>query len=177
MLETADDDCAEPHGRTVLDENVETIRAWERHSLIRRSTAERVSDWISTGVAGGTSLVLHAFGFSLWIVLNLGWLPIKPFDPYPFQLLTLVVSLEAIFLALFVLGTQNRFSRQSDRRSHVDLQIDLLAEREMTAVLQLLQDIARHLGMPTRHSPEQLAELLKKTDLQDLTTRVDETEA
>src|SRR5918994_1741201 len=61
---------------------------------------------------------------------------------FPFPFLTLTVSLEAIFLALFVLASQNRLARQADRRSHLDLQIDLLAEREMTAVLHLLQDIA-----------------------------------
>ena len=61
----------------------------------------------------------------------------------------MTVSLEAIFLALFVLASQNRLSRQADKRSHLDLQIDLLAEREMTAVLHLLQDIARHIEVQT----------------------------
>ena len=76
------------------------------------------------------------------------------------------MSLEAIFLALFVLASQNRLSRQADKRSHLDLQIDLLAEREMTAVLQLLHDIARHLDVQTTVKPEQLGDLITKTDLQ-----------
>ena len=60
----------------------------------------------------------------------------------------MTVSLEAIFLALFVLASQNRLAHQSDKRAHLDLQVNLLAEREMTAVLQLLQDIAAHLDVP-----------------------------
>jgi uncharacterized membrane protein len=70
---------------------------------------------------------------------------VRPFDRFPFPFLTMTVSLEAIFLGLFVLASQNRLARQSDKRSHLELQIDLLAEREMTTVLQLLQDIVRHL--------------------------------
>lgn len=84
------------------------------------------------------------------------------------------MSLEAIFLALFVLASQNRLSRQADKRSHLDLQIDLLAEREMTALLQLLQDIASHLQVPTTVTPEQLRDLMRKTDLRQLTNRMEE---
>ncbi len=77
----------------------------------------------------------------------------------------MTVSLEAIFLVLFVLASQNRLARQAGKRSHLDLQIDLLAEREMTAVLQLLQDLAPHLKVQTTVTPEQLRDLMKKTDL------------
>ena len=86
----------------------------------------------------------------------------------------MTVSLEAIFLALIVLASQNPLGRQADKRSHLDLQIDLLAEREMTAVLQLLQDITRHLDVQTTVTPEQLRDLMKKTDLRRLTNRMDE---
>ena len=86
----------------------------------------------------------------------------------------MTVSLEAIFLALFVLASQNRLSRQADKRSHLDLQVDLLAEREMTTVLQLLQDIASHLEVQTSVTPDQLRDLMKKTDLRRLTNRMEE---
>jgi uncharacterized membrane protein len=65
-------------------------------------------------------------------------------------------------------------ARQADKRSHLDLQVDLLAEREMTAVLQLLQDIARHLEVRTSVTPEQLRDLMKKTDLRRLMDRMEE---
>ncbi len=92
----------------------------------------------------------------------------------PFQLLTLTVSLEAIFLTLLVLTAQNRLTREADRRSNLDLQIDLLSEREMTAVLQLLRDISEHLGVKMSVTPDQIRDLAKKTDIHGLTDRVEE---
>ncbi len=98
-------------------------------------------------------LVLHVVWFAAWVSLNAGWIHgVTPFDPFPFPFLMLTVSLEAIFLALFVLASQNRLARQADKRSHLDLQIDLLVEREMTAVLQLLEDIALHLEVNEDHT-------------------------
>jgi len=68
--------------------------------------------------------------------VNLGHFPqLRPFDPFPFTLLTTLVSLEAIFLTLFVLASQNRLTLEADRRAHLDLQVNLLSEQEMTMVL------------------------------------------
>jgi uncharacterized membrane protein len=157
-----------------LEENVQAIKAWERAILLARSKAEQLSDWIACTAASGPVLLLHVAWFSIWVSANVGVLPTRPFDPFPFPFLTMTVSLEAIFLALFVLASQNRLARQSDKRSHLDLQIDLLAEREMTTVLTLLQDIASHLEVRTTVTTEQLRDLMTKTDLQSLTTRMDE---
>ena len=124
--------------------------------------------------ASGPMLLAHLAWFLVWIGLNLGWIGgIEPFDPFPFPFLTMTVSLEAIFLALFVLASQNRLARQSDMRAHLNLQIDLLAEREMTAVLRLLQDLTAHLGVTTSVTREQVRDLAKKTDLDLLTSRMD----
>ena len=158
-----------------MEENVQAIKRWERAILLARSKAEQVSDWIAYTAGSGPVLVLHVIWFGAWIIVNAGVIRgIRPFDPFPFPFLTMTVSLEAIFLALFVLASQNRLARQADKRSHLDLQIDLLAEREMTAVLQLLQDIARHLDVQTTVTPEQLRDLMKKTDLRRLTNRMEE---
>lgn len=158
-----------------LDENVEAIKSWERATLLSRSKAELIGDWIARTAASTPVLLLHALWFSFWISANGGLFPgVTPFDPFPFPFLTMTVSLEAIFLALFVLASQNRLARQSEKRSHLDLQINLLAEREMTAVLRLLEDIARHLQVSTSVTPEQLRDLAKKTDLGHLTDRVEE---
>src|SRR6185437_6842965 len=86
--------------------------------------------------------------YGLWILVNLNMVPgIKPFDRFPFLLLSVVVSVEAIFLSTFVLMKQNRMSKRADQRAHLDLQINLLSEREMTMVLQLLQQISHRLGV------------------------------
>lgn len=158
-----------------VDENVAAIQRWERSLQDERSRAERLGDWITATFASGPVLLFHVLWFALWAILNTRLVPgMEPFDAFPFPLLTMAVSLEAIFLALFVLASQNRLSRQGDKRAHLDLQVDLLAEREMTAVLQLLQDIAAHLGVESTHAPEQIRDLLKKTDVQELTQRLDE---
>ena len=157
---------------SALEENVQAIKRWEKATLLARSKVEQVSDWIACTAASGPVLILHIAWFGAWITMNVGGTP--QFDPFPFPFLTFTVSLEAIFLALFVLASQNRLARQADKRSHLDLQVDLLAEREMTAVLQLLQDIARHLDVQTTVTPEQLRDLMKKTDLQRLTNQMEE---
>jgi uncharacterized membrane protein len=164
-----------PDRASALEENVQAIKRWERGILLARSKAEQISDWIACTAGSGPVLVLHVVWFGAWVAVNVGVIGgVRPFDPFPFPFLTMTVSLEAIFLALFVLASQNRLARQTDKRSHLDLQIDLLAEREMTAVLQLLQDIVRHLEVQTTVTPEQLRDLMKKTDLRRLTNRMDE---
>ena len=163
------------HEPRALEENVEEIKNWERTLLDARSRAEQLSDWITSVASSGPVLLFHIVWFAGWIAINLGLLgAVPPFDPFPFQFLTLAVSLEAIFLALFVLASQNRLARQADKRAHLDLQIDLLAEREMTAVLQLLQDIAEHLQVKRTVTAEQIRDLASKTDLAHLTQRVEE---
>jgi len=166
---------APPDSASAVEENVQAIKRWEKAILLARSTAEQVSDWIACTAGSGPILILHVMWFGAWVTLNAGVIPgVRPLDPFPFPFLTMTVSLEAIFLALVVLASQNRLARQADKRSHLDLQIDLLAEREMTAVLQLLQDIARHLDVPTTVTAEQLQDLMKKTDLRHLTNRMEE---
>src|SRR4029453_4537390 len=131
---------AHHHVESAMEENVRAIKAWEYRARNARRRAEALSDWITAKAASGPVLVIHVIWFAAWIAVNAGAIRgIAPFDPFPFPFLTMAVSLEAIFLALFVLASQNRLARQADKRSHLDLQIDLLAEREMTAVLQLLQ--------------------------------------
>lgn len=163
-------------GRTsTVDENVQVIKRWEGAILLARSKAEHLSDWIAGTAASGPVMFLHVVWFATWLSVNAGLVRgVTPFDPFPFPILTMTVSLEAIFLALFVLASQNHLTRQADKRSHLNLQIDLLTEREMTAVLQLLQDIAGHLAVKTSVTPEQLRDLAKKTDVQGLATRMDE---
>jgi uncharacterized membrane protein len=113
--------------------------------------------------------------FVCWAAINLDLVPgVPPFDVFPFPLLTTMVSLEAIFLALFVLSSQNRLATQADKRAHLDLQIDLLAEREMTAVLQLLQGIATRLGVEHAVDTPRIEELAKETDVHELTSKLDD---
>ena len=158
-----------------LDENIEAIKAWQQASIHHRSRVEHLSDGIIKVIAGGPALLFHVVWFGFWILANLELLPgIPAFDPFPFQLLTMTVSLEAIFLSLFVLASQNRMTHEADKRANLDLQINLLAEREMTAVLRLLQDIAHHLDVKVSLTGEQISDLVKKTDIESLADRMEE---
>lgn len=161
--------------RSAVEENLEAIRAWECSYLRARSRAAQFSDWVAATAGHGPVIVLHAVWFGVWLLVNAEVIPGLPaFDPFPFPFLTLAVSLEAIFLALFVLASQNRLAEQADKRSHLDLQIDLLAEREMTAVLHLLRDIALHLKVSSTVTPDDLRDLMEETDLKRLMSRMDD---
>ena len=158
-----------------LEENIEAIKNWERAAVHHRSRLEQLSDAITRVAASAPMMIAHVIWFVFWILANLSLVPgVTPFDPFPFPLLTMTVSLEAIFLSLFVLASQNRMTHQADKRANLDLQIDLLAEREMTVVLQLLQDIAAHLKIPVSVTREQVRDLVKKIDVHTLTDRMEE---
>ena len=126
--------------------------------------AERFSDWVVLHAGQSWFLLLHALWFGGWILWNTGKIPgLQPFDPFPFSGLTLTVSLEAIFLALFILQSQNRANRRADERAHLDLQVNLLAEHEATKMLQLLQALCAHHKLSLAQDPE-LLELLGRTE-------------
>ena len=88
---------------------------------------------------------------------------VRPFDPFPYVGLSTIVSLEAIFLSLFILVSQNRASRRADERAHLDLQVNLLSEREATKMLQLLQALCAYHGLSAADDAE-VTELLRETE-------------
>lgn len=154
------------------DRGIRAIAKLERQEQESRSFVDRVSTSITRNVGSGTALVVHALWFFAWVVANLGLFGVEPFDPFPFSLLTTIVSLEAIFLTLFVLISQNRMSHEADRRAELDLQVNLLAEQEDTMILRILHDISSHLGLKGTASKD-LAELLKETRLDELSHKLD----
>lgn len=115
------------------------IKSFKAKADKNRTFFERLADTF-TGIFGSVPfLTLNAVWFFVWIAINLGFVPgIEPFDPFPFGLLTMIVSLEAIMLATFVLISQNRTEKIDDLRQETDLQIDITTEREVTKVLELL---------------------------------------
>ena len=108
---------------------------------------DRFSDRVSDFASSTAFLLIHVVWFGGWIAANA--VARNALDPYPFTFLTFLVSLEAIFLTSFVLISQNHLEAQAHRRAALDLQINLLAEREMTSVLRMVSAIAAHLGLRT----------------------------
>lgn len=132
--------------------NVRAIADLERAELSHRSLSDRIADSIARFCGGMTFVWVHVVGFGGWILANT--LPgMKPFDPFPFTFLTLVVSLEAIFLSTFILISQNADKVLTERRNHLDLQINLLSEQESTKMLSLLAKIAHKLDIPLSDDP------------------------
>jgi len=124
--------------------NIEAILQLERERQARRPWAYRLAASIAGFCGTAPVLWLHAFFFTGWLVFNSSALA---FDPYPFTFLTMVVSLEAIFLSFFIMIGQNIAGRENERRHQLDLQINLLNEREMTAMLRLVGAIAEKLDV------------------------------
>jgi uncharacterized membrane protein len=154
------------------DRDIEAVAKLERDAQLARSRVDNIAAAITRRASSATALVLHAVWFFVWILANIGIAGIEPFDPFPFSLLTMIVSLEAIFLTLFVLITQNRMSLEADKRAELDLQINLLAEKETTMILRILNDISKHLGLKGTASKD-LSELLKETQLDELSKKLD----
>ena len=149
--------------------NVRAIARLENEALHQRSLTDRVSDRITRFAGSSVFIFLHTVWFTVWIILNLGRVHgVHPFDPYPFTFLTMVVSLEAIFLSIFVLISQNRMAHQADRRAHLDLQINLLAEQENTMMLRMLERLCEQQGIRTESVNEEIQALFQTTDLHAL---------
>ncbi len=164
---------SEPHH--VLRENIELISRLEQESLARRSFMERASDLVGDFLGSPLFLLLHATVFAAYFLINLKFIPAVPvFDPYPFELLSMATSVEALFLATFVLMKQNRMSRRADARSHLDLQINLLTEKEMTLVLQMLRTVGEHLGVEHKFALDELEGLSEVTSVERLATELEE---
>ena len=157
-----------PVGETdAIVRNVRAVAQLARKSALHRSAFERFCDRV-TYLAGTTwSLLWHGAIFSGWIGANL-LLPVL-FDPFPFSRLMAVVSLEAIFLTLFVLSSQNRLTSETERRAQIELQVNLLAEQEMTLVLRMLRDLCQRSEVPL---PEGLTELLRDVDIEQVAATV-----
>jgi uncharacterized membrane protein len=134
-----------------------------------------VSDTISWWAGSSGSLILHTLWFGGWIVVNAGvGHGVTPFDPFPFSLLTMVVSLEAIFLSLFILISQNRLSRQTERRDQLGLQVNLLSEQESTVTLRLLLRLCEHMGVDPGAIDAEIGELSKSTSVRRLVNELDQ---
>ena len=140
--------------------NVETVTRIEEAALNERTTVDRLVDAIAQLCGSMTFVYFHVVFFGAWILFNT--LPAVPkaahFDPSPFTMLTLVVSLEAIFLSTFILISQNRQQKISDHQNRLDLQINLLSEQENSRMIAMLREILERVGGQAQDVDDALAE-------------------
>src|ERR1700689_2625840 len=155
--------------------NIDAIAKLEHDALNRRTATERVSDVITKLVGNVGFLLAQLILVTGWCLANLHVIPgLKAFDPFPFGVLALVVSFESVSLTLFVLISQSRMARQSERRSHLDLQVGMLSEQELTTILQMLQKLCKHMGVNVDSSKQEVQSFSKTTDVHKLASELED---
>lgn len=152
-----------------VQEHIGTIAKHEQEFLARRSPAERLGD-LTAAIVGNLGFVAtHLALFLFWILVNTLYLPRIPhFDPMPFTLLGTAVAMEAIVLSSLILMRQSRLARRADEREHLILQILLLTEKEVTAVISMNQQIASKLGLTEIEDSQEIEQLGRKTSIDDV---------
>ena len=152
-----------------VQEHIGTIAKHEQEFLARRSSAERLGD-LTAAIVGNLGFVAaHIFLFLFWILANtLDMLPIPHFDPVPFSLLGTIVAMEAILLASLILMRQARLARRAGEREHLMLQILLLTEKEVTAVISMNQQIAAKVGLRDMENSKEIEKLGRNTSIDEV---------
>jgi uncharacterized membrane protein len=137
-----------------LRRNIEALQKRRHDAEAAASLEERLASGITRFTGSMRFVYLHAALYGFWILANLRAVPgVAPWDP-TFVVLAMVASVEAIFLSTFILITQNRMSATAERRAELDVQISLLAEQEITKLVQLVSEIAARMGVADTAQPE-----------------------
>lgn len=154
---------------TPYERRVDVVqRTLKARADARRTLGDRVADTITNLSGSMPFLFLNGAWFAVWVLLNVGLVPgVEPFDPFPFGLLTMIVSLEAIILAIVVLISQNRAARIADLREETALQVEEISEREITKLLQLTVRLLEKQGFDLSGDAE-LRAMLKQTNTEEL---------
>jgi uncharacterized membrane protein len=141
--------CANPECHKALGEFLYAEEEIARESRVHERIADRVADFIGNPYF----IVVHAVWFLLWIAVNTGLVTFSPmFDMYPFGLLGIILSIEAIFITGFLLISQNRQSAHADKRSELDYEVNVRTFREIQHMKALLADILARVERIERRS-------------------------
>jgi uncharacterized membrane protein len=149
--------------------HIDSIVRQEEEALERRSSSERFADAVGSFAGSLLFVVLHLVLLVAWLLINSGKIPgARPFDPYPFSLLGVIVAVEAVILSSFILMRQNRMMRRGERRDHLNLQVDLLAEKEITKLLQMVRTLCGHMGLQNIMADKEIRDLSQNTSIESL---------
>lgn len=152
--------------------NLETVLGLEREIYGRFTPLERFSHRVTRAFGSLRMVALHALGLLMWFVVNSGMLPLAPFDPWPFHALVLTLALESLLLSFLILISQRVMQQMDNHRTHLALQIGLLAEQESTKILEALTRMEHKLG--TAEKDEQRDALSQSTAPQTLSEAIAE---
>ena len=151
--------------------NIHAVAKLELEALKPRSSVDRLTERVTRFASSPLFSIVHVLWFVTWIAMN----TVGPwhFDSYPFDFLTLVVALEAIVLTAFVLRDQSRMAEIYDHRAHLDLQVNLLAEEELTTILRVMCGLAAHVGYDPHKDNPKLTQLLAHTNVKALANQIE----
>ena len=175
-MDSGSSDKDNPALSRVIERNIRMELRLRAKAMRERSLQDRIADIITAFSGRMEFAYFHIAWFAIWILLNTGRFGVRAFDPFPYGLLTMVVSLEAIFLSTFVLISQNRSAAETERRADLDMHIGLLTEHELTRVLQMLDAIQDKLGI-VDHANSDLADLEMETKPEDVLAEIQRLQA
>ena len=159
-----------------VQEHIDLIARHEQEFLAKRTRTERLGDRIASFIGSLTYVGLHVIVCVVWILWNtMPFVSLSHFDPAPFSLLDLVLAFEAILVASFILMRQSRMSRRSEERDQLMLQVLLLSEREITAVLGMERRIAEHIGLKEIAQDQEISALSQQTSIDEVAQIIQET--
>lgn len=163
--------------RSLFGENEESkrkiLQSIKAKADAKRTKSEKIADWMTSSFGSMTFLSINAVLFTVWLLINTNQINgIPAFDPFPFILLTTIVSLEAIILAIFVLMSQNRNSKVDDLREETHLQINLISEKEITKVMKMIAILLEKQGVDLSQDPE-LKKLLRPISEEEIEKRLE----
>jgi uncharacterized membrane protein len=147
------DEQSGPEMARIVHRNIEALVERRRQENTKKTREEKVADAVTRFAGSMLFVYIHLVLFGIWILWNLGWIGLKPFDP-SFVVLAMFASVEAIFLSTFVLISQNRASIQADKRADLDLQVSLLSEHEVTRMLVLVTQMAKKMDIKDANEAE-----------------------
>src|ERR1022692_4847459 len=155
--------------------HIDSIVRQEEEALERRSSAERLADAVAVFAGSLLFIVLRLVLVIAWLLVNSGKIPgARPFDPYPFSLLGVMVAVEAVILSSFILMRQNRMMLRGERRGHLNLQVDLLAEKEITKLLQMVRAICGQMGLQNIMADKEIRDLSQNTSIESLSQTLED---
>jgi uncharacterized membrane protein len=152
-----------------ISDNIDAIISAEQAAKKRRSLSEAIYEVVGNSIGTLNFVAFQLIGVILWVAINAGLLPlVRPFDHFPFPILNQIVALEAVLMTAFVLMKQNRMSRLADRRAHLNLQINLLIERETTKIIGMLLEIGKQFDIQHKILDEESSQLSRLLTIEHL---------
>lgn len=156
---------------SVIERNIRVLINHRIRHAEQRNLQDRIADSMTSFSGRMLFVYIHLVWFLAWVILNAGWFGLKPFDPFPYGLLTMIVSLESIILSAFLLISQNRSRLDDQEQADLDMHISLLTEHELTQALQMLDEIQNKLGIRNTDKKE-LMDLEKETRPEDVLAEI-----